>query len=164
MLSRVFGPEVLQVHTHSKCGARIFSGLIFGFLPTTPSFSSPGGSQLRKESHRGSDIRGDTSADFRNNFSGFINCWWKAFNAQRPAVLPVLRFCGCETGWIGMPPRLRDQGISIPVKDSLIAGSAQEHHLAGVTRNLRSFQMCGVAVLNPFPAEFHSASITSGQG
>jgi hypothetical protein len=24
--------------------------------------------------------------------------------------------------------------------------------------------MCGVAVLNPFPAEFHSASITSRQG
>lgn len=65
MLSRVFGPEVLQVHTHSKCGARIFSGLIFGFLPTTPSFSSPGGSQLRKESHRGSDIRGDTRMFFR---------------------------------------------------------------------------------------------------
>ena len=66
--------------------------------------------------------------------------------------------------WAALLARLRAQGVSIPVKDSLIAASAQEHHLTVATRNLRDFQMCGVAVLNPFPAEFNSASITSGQG
>jgi predicted nucleic acid-binding protein len=38
----------------------------------------------------------------------------------------------------------------MPVKDSLIAASAQAHDLTVVTRNLRDFEMCGVPVLNPF--------------
>ena len=52
--------------------------------------------------------------------------------------------------WAALLARLKSQGLSMPVKDSLIAASAQAHHLTVVTRNLRDFEMCGVAVLNPF--------------
>ena len=52
--------------------------------------------------------------------------------------------------WAALLARLKSQGLSMPVKDSLIAASAQAHHLTVVTRNLRDFEMSGVAVLNPF--------------
>ena len=69
-----------------------------------------------------------------------------------------------SSSWAHLLADLKANGYAMPIKDSLIAASAQEHHLTVATRNLRDFQMCGVAVLNPFPAEFNSASITSGQG
>ncbi len=52
--------------------------------------------------------------------------------------------------WAALLARLKSQGLSMPVKDSLIAASALAHHLSVVTRNLRDFEKSGVAVLNPF--------------
>ena len=52
--------------------------------------------------------------------------------------------------WAALLARLKSQGLSMPVKDSLIAASALAHDLTVVTRNLRDFEMSGVAVLNPF--------------
>jgi hypothetical protein len=53
--------------------------------------------------------------------------------------------------WAALLARLKSKGLSMPVKDSLIAASAQAHHLTVVIRNLRDFELSGVAVLKPFP-------------
>jgi predicted nucleic acid-binding protein len=38
----------------------------------------------------------------------------------------------------------------MPVKDSLIAASALQHHLTIATRNISDFQNAGVSLFNPF--------------
>ena len=52
--------------------------------------------------------------------------------------------------WAAMLSRLKAKGLSMPVKDSLIAASAIAHGLTVVTRNHRDFESSGVPALNPF--------------
>ena len=66
-------------------------------------------------------------------------------------ILPVLEL-NAESSriWAGILAELRQNGQSMPVKDSLIAVSAMQHQLTLVTRNVRDFRAVSVPLLNPF--------------
>ncbi len=57
-----------------------------------------------------------------------------------------------ETGltWAELVARLRRNGLSMPIKDSLIAASALLHDLTIATRNVTDFKKTGARVVNPF--------------
>ena len=52
--------------------------------------------------------------------------------------------------WAELLADLRRRGLSMPVKDSLIAATALEHDLRVVSRNRRDFELAGIEVLDPF--------------
>jgi predicted nucleic acid-binding protein len=57
-----------------------------------------------------------------------------------------------ETGmkWADLVARLRRNGRSIPIKDSLIAATALLHDLTIATRNVTDFRKTGARVVDPF--------------
>jgi len=57
-----------------------------------------------------------------------------------------------ETGlkWAELVARLRRNGHSMPIKDSLIAATALLHGLTIATRNLADFKKTGATVVDPF--------------
>lgn len=52
--------------------------------------------------------------------------------------------------WGRMCGRSEKRKITLPVVDSLIAATAQEHGLVVATRNVKDFERCGVEVVNPW--------------
>ena len=52
--------------------------------------------------------------------------------------------------WARLIVKLQGQGQPLPLKDSMIAGTALVHGLTVVTRNVKAFERTGVVVLNPF--------------
>ena len=73
--------------------------------------------------------------------------WFK----ELQAAIPVLSFdAKVASEWAGMMASLKGKGLSMAVKDSLIAATAREHHLTVVTRNTNDFRHAGVPLLNPF--------------
>ena len=52
--------------------------------------------------------------------------------------------------WAALTSELSRSGRAMPVKDSLIAASAQEHGLTIATRNVGDYRYAGVPVVNPF--------------
>jgi toxin FitB len=52
--------------------------------------------------------------------------------------------------WAALLDRLRKRGLSMPVKDSLIAATALAHGLTMVTRNTSDYRRSEVSILNPF--------------
>jgi toxin FitB len=52
--------------------------------------------------------------------------------------------------WARLLAQLRNNGRSMPVKDSMIAASALTHNLTVVTRNTHDFTATGLPLLNPF--------------
>lgn len=61
-----------------------------------------------------------------------------------PVTTPVARRAGALRGQFRRTGRTRTQA------DMLIAATAQVHQLPVATRNVRDFEGCGVALLNPF--------------
>ena len=59
-----------------------------------------------------------------------------------------------DTGlkWAELVARLRRNGQSMPIKDSLIAASALLHDLTIATRNVTDFRKTGARVVDPFDA------------
>jgi predicted nucleic acid-binding protein len=51
--------------------------------------------------------------------------------------------------WAELLATLRAEGRSMPIKDSLIAGTALAHGLAVVTLNRRDFDAAGVTIVDP---------------
>jgi len=51
--------------------------------------------------------------------------------------------------WAELLATLRAEGRAMPIKDSLIAGTALAHDLAVVTLNRRDFDAAGVVVVDP---------------
>ena len=60
-----------------------------------------------------------------------------------------------ETGlrWAKLLADLRAAGVSMPIKDSMIAATALTHRLTVATRNGRDFAKAGVRVVDPFSRE-----------
>ena len=54
--------------------------------------------------------------------------------------------------WAKLLADLKRKGRAMPVKDSLIAASAQQHGLTVATRNTADYRHAGVSVVNPFDA------------
>lgn len=83
-----------------------------------------------------------------------ILAWFEAFVARRCRVLDVTaavsRQAGQMRGTLARAGRQRTQA------DMLIAATAAQHGATLATRNVRDFESCGIAVLNPFrPAGSH---------
>ncbi len=53
--------------------------------------------------------------------------------------------------WAQLLAELRGNGLSMPIKDSLIAATALVHQVPVVTRNQSDFEKADVEVVNPFP-------------
>ncbi len=73
--------------------------------------------------------------------------WFDAF-VQRHEVLPVTTDVARRAGVLR--GQLQARGQTRTQADMLIAATAQIHALTVVTRNVRDFDGCGIAVLNPF--------------
>lgn len=73
---------------------------------------------------------------------------WFAEGMQRLRVVDL--DAGTASVWAGMLVRLKAKGRAMPVKDSLIAASALQHHLTVVTRNTTDFHYAGVPLIDPF--------------
>jgi len=60
-----------------------------------------------------------------------------------------------ETGlrWARLLADLRRKGLAMPIKDSMIAATALQHHCVVATRNVRDFRLAGVDVVDPFNTE-----------
>ena len=75
---------------------------------------------------------------------------WISQYLVRHDVLPVTPEIAMRAG------RLRGdfslKGITRSQSDMLIAATAQAHNLTLVTRNIRDFDACGIALLDPFTA------------
>ncbi len=72
---------------------------------------------------------------------------WFEDGVQRLQCIPWEAATGLR--WAELLATLRTEGRAMPVKDSLIAGTALAHDLAVVTLNRRDFDLSGVAIVDP---------------
>lgn len=73
---------------------------------------------------------------------------WFDAGIARVRCVPWDQVCGLR--WAELIAQLRTEGLSMPIKDSMIAATALAHGLVLVTRNLRDFEKSGVTLLDPF--------------
>jgi predicted nucleic acid-binding protein len=74
--------------------------------------------------------------------------WINRFIDRHVEIYPVTESIARRAGTLR--GRLQSAGSTRTQADMLIASTAAEHNLVIVTRNLRDFEGCGVAVLDPF--------------
>jgi predicted nucleic acid-binding protein len=77
-----------------------------------------------------------------------VQAWFDAFLDQHCEVLPITDAIARRSGVLR--GRLRSRGIVRTQADMMLAATALEHDLTLVTRNVRDFEGCGVALLDPF--------------
>lgn len=64
---------------------------------------------------------------------------------------PVIDFDAATADtWARLLADLKRKGKAMPIKDSLIAAAAQQHHLAVATCNVADYQHARVKLVNPF--------------
>lgn len=73
---------------------------------------------------------------------------WFSAGIERLCVLDFDKACGAA--WARILSRFKSRGLSMPLKDSLIAASALAHDLTISTRNTADFKHAGVRLVNPF--------------
>jgi predicted nucleic acid-binding protein len=73
---------------------------------------------------------------------------WLARGCERLQVVDFDQASGAA--WARLLARLKSDGLSMPLKDSLIAASALAHHLIVATRNTADFRHAKVRLENPF--------------
>lgn len=76
-----------------------------------------------------------------------INEWFEGYLAEACEVLAVTREIAARSG--ELRGRLRAEGRQRTQADMLIAATAQVHQRVLVTRNVRDFEGCGLALLDP---------------
>ena len=72
---------------------------------------------------------------------------WFEDGVQRLQCIPWEAATGLR--WAKLLATLRAEGRAMPIKDSLIAGTALAHDLAVVTLNRSDFDLSGVAIVDP---------------
>ncbi len=77
-----------------------------------------------------------------------VHQWLEKFFESYADILPVTESIARRAGI--MRGQLQSRGIVRTQADLLIASTASEQGLTVVTRNIRDFDGCGVAILNPF--------------
>jgi toxin FitB len=77
-----------------------------------------------------------------------VEQWLDEFIEKHCDVLDVTAAIARRAG--RLRAELRGRGGQRTQADMLIAATASEHGLALVTRNVRDFEGCGIALLNPF--------------
>ena len=77
-----------------------------------------------------------------------VGKWFTRFLAEDCEVLPVTPDIARRAG--ELRGRFRAEGQQRTQADMLIAATAQAHQLSLVTRNVRDFEGCGIALLDPF--------------
>lgn len=77
-----------------------------------------------------------------------IEQWIDAFIHKKANVLPITETIAYRAGTLR--GQLKQKGITRTQADIMIAATASHHNLTIVTRNVRDFEGCGVAVLDPF--------------
>lgn len=73
---------------------------------------------------------------------------WFSATVDTVACLPFTAATGRR--WAQLVASLQRRGVSMPIKDSLIAATALTHGLIVVTRNTRDFKLAGVGLVDPF--------------
>ena len=79
-----------------------------------------------------------------------VEAWFERFFAESCEVLPISAAIARRAGELRGRPRAK--GRPRNQADMLIAATAQTHQLSLVTRNVRDFAGCGIALLDPFSA------------
>jgi predicted nucleic acid-binding protein len=77
-----------------------------------------------------------------------VRSWFDEFLAKSCTVLPVTDAIAKRAG--DLRGQLRAAGRQRTQADMLVAATAQAHLLTLATRNVRDFEGCGIAVVNPF--------------
>ena len=77
-----------------------------------------------------------------------VGAWFEAFFVGSCEVLPVTEEIAVRSG--ELRGSLRAEGRPRTQADMLIASTAQVHQRVLVTRNVRDFEGCGLALLDPF--------------
>ena len=77
-----------------------------------------------------------------------VEAWFERFFADCCEVLPITPAIARRAG--ELRGRLPAEGLQRTQADMLIAATAQAHQLPLVTRNVRDFAGCGIALLDPF--------------
>ena len=77
-----------------------------------------------------------------------VEGWFERFFERECEVLTISESIARQAG--ELRGRFRSLGETRTQADMLIAATAQAHQLSIVTRNVRDFAGCGVAILNPF--------------
>ena len=75
-------------------------------------------------------------------FENGLPAWFDAH------LLPVTK--AIADRWGRLAVEAKKNGISLATADGLIAGTAIEHNLAIVTRNVADFSTCGAVMINPW--------------
>ncbi len=73
---------------------------------------------------------------------------WMAHYFQRQDIVSITEPIGRRAG--ELRGEFAKHGVVREQADMLIAATAQIHALTLVTRNIRDFESCGIALLNPF--------------
>lgn len=77
-----------------------------------------------------------------------IRAWFETFLDRHCRILPVAAEIAKGSG--ALRGGLASKGKPRTQADMLIAATAQIHQLTLVTRNVRDFEDCGIALLDPF--------------
>jgi toxin FitB len=77
-----------------------------------------------------------------------VQAWLDEFFGQHCQILPVTEPIARRSG--ELRGRLQGKGITRTQADMVLASTALEHNLTLVTRNVKDFEGCGVALLDPF--------------
>ena len=107
----------------------------FGLIQVSPIGSHYAGWRYDDEKIRG----------FGHSFLSGAGCWEQG---GQVSVLPVTGTIARRAG--ELRAAFAGRGMARSQPDMLIAATAQVHALTLVTRNVRDFDGCGIAVLNPF--------------